>query len=121
MNKRKYARAIKLANGMNSLEQKYSEYLDELVRSGSICWWAFEPIKLKLAEKTHYCPDFLVQTADCELQVHEVKGFWRDDARVKIKVAASMFPFRFIAVTPIAKNKGGGWQIEEFSRIKEDD
>jgi len=47
--------------------------------------------------------------------MHEVKGFWQDDARVKIKVAADMYPFRFIAVKPRAKKDGGGWQTEAFS------
>jgi hypothetical protein len=28
--------------------------------------------------------------ADGQLQAHEVKGHWEDDARVKIKVAASL-------------------------------
>jgi len=45
-----------------------------------------------------------------DIECHEVKGFWRDDARVKIRVAASLYPFRFVAVT---KTKGG-WDIEEF-------
>jgi hypothetical protein len=38
--------------------------------------------------------------------------FWTDDARVKIKVAASLFPIRFIAVT---RTKGGSWVRESFS------
>ena len=48
--------------------------------------------------------------ADGTLEVHEVKGHWVDDARVKIKVAADMYPFRFIAI----KAAGGNWQTEEF-------
>jgi hypothetical protein len=48
------------------------------------------------------------------LEMHEVKGFWQDDARVKIKVAASIYPFRFVAVTARAKKHGGGWAVEEF-------
>lgn len=31
------------------------------------------------------------------MECHEVKGFWTDDAKVKIKVAAEQYPFRFIA------------------------
>jgi hypothetical protein len=54
--------------------------------------------------------------ADGVLEMHEVKGFWQDDARVKIKVAASIYPFRFVAVTARAKKHGGGWEREEFSR-----
>ena len=48
--------------------------------------------------------------ASGELEMHEVKGFWREDARLKIKVAAEQFPFRFVAVT---KSKDG-WATEEF-------
>jgi hypothetical protein len=48
------------------------------------------------------------------MEAHEVKGFWTDDARVKIKVAASQFPVAFIAVRRIGKAKGGGWDIERF-------
>lgn len=41
-----------------------------------------------MADKTFYSPDFIVPALDC-IEVHEVKGHWEDDARVKIKVAAS--------------------------------
>ena len=37
-----------------------------------------------------------------------------DDARVKIKVAADMYPFKFLAIKKRAKKLGGGWEIEEF-------
>jgi hypothetical protein len=52
--------------------------------------------------------------ADGSLECHEVKGFWADDARVKIKVAAEMYPFRFIAIMKLPKRDGGGFSIEEF-------
>lgn len=52
--------------------------------------------------------------ADGVLELHEVKGFWSDDARVKIKVAADRFPFRFRAFKARAKRHGGGWAVEEF-------
>ena len=51
---------------------------------------------------------------DGALEMHEVKGHWMEDARVKMKVAADMYPFRFIAVQPIAKKAGGGWKVEVF-------
>jgi hypothetical protein len=37
----------------------------------------------------------------------------QDDANVKIKVAASIYPFRFKVVR---KGKGGMWDITEVSR-----
>ncbi|VEB42964.1 Uncharacterised protein [Chromobacterium violaceum] len=49
-----------------------------------------------------------------EMEAHEVKGFWQDDARAKIKIAADMYPFRFVAIKAKAKKDGGGWAVEEF-------
>jgi hypothetical protein len=52
--------------------------------------------------------------SDGRLQAHEVKGFWQEDARVKIKVAADMYPIEFIAVKAVSKKNGGGWEKEIF-------
>ena len=102
------------AAGMNRTESAYAAYLAEQRLIGVVVEYWFEAIKLKLAAATFYTPDFLVLTAGGELECHEVKGFWEDDARVKIKVAAAKFPMRFIAAKPRAKRDGGGFEIEEF-------
>ncbi len=99
---------------MNKTESAYAASLEFRKLSGSIAWYKFEGIKLRLADNTFYSPDFFVMLADGQLEAHEVKGFWRDDARAKIKIAADMYPFRFIAVSVKAKKNGGGWAIEEF-------
>ncbi|MCK9570031.1 DUF1064 domain-containing protein [Candidatus Pacearchaeota archaeon] len=99
---------------MNKTEQAYSDYLTFLLRGGDIEWFKFEGIKLRLADKTFYTPDFFVMANDGTLEAHEVKGHWEDDAKVKIKVAAAMFPIKFIAIKPKAKKYGGGWEEEEF-------
>ena len=52
--------------------------------------------------------------ANGQIELHEVKGFWMDDARVKIKVAAEMYPFKFVAIKVKAKKDGGGYSVEEF-------
>ncbi len=83
-------------------------------RAGEIAWYRFEGIKLRLADNTFYTPDFAVMLATGEMELHEVKGFWTDDARVKTKVAADQYPFRIIGVTVKPKKAGGGWKIEEF-------
>ncbi len=98
---------------MNKTEAKYAEHL-ERIKGTVLLWYRFEGVKLRLADNTFYSPDFAVMLADGTLEMHEVKGFWQDDARVKIKVAASLYPFRFIAITPRAKKHGGGWDVEEF-------
>lgn len=97
---------------MNKTEQSYATgTLDVLKLAGEIAAYWFESVKLRLADRTFYTPDFLVQLADGTLEFHEVKGFWEDDARVKVKVAAEQYPlFRFIAVTKRKKE----WVREEF-------
>lgn len=100
--------------GMNGTEAEYSAMLSLRQRAGEVAWFAFEAIKLRLADNTFYTPDFFVMLAGGTLECHEVKGFWQDDARVKIKVAAESFPFRFVAVSKAAKKRGGGWTSEEF-------
>lgn len=110
MNKRTLALGRMKQGKMNKTEQEYEQQLKWRQRSGEVAWYKFEGIKLRLADSTFYSPDFFVMLSDGTLEVHEVKGHWRDDARVKIKVAAELYPFRFIAVT----KKAGRFQIEEF-------
>jgi len=99
---------------MNKTEAAYAEYLKSLAMAGEVVWWRFEGIKLRLADNTFYTPDFDVMKADGMMEIHEVKGYWEDDARVKIKVAAEQYPFVFLAIKAVAKKNGGGWVREEF-------
>ncbi|WP_025593132.1 hypothetical protein [Agrobacterium tumefaciens] len=98
----------------NKTEAAYEETLKLRMHAGEVLWFAFEGVKLRLADLTFYTPDYAVMLSDGTLEMHEVKGFWQDDARVKIKVAADLFPFRFIAAMPRKKKDGGGWNIEVF-------
>jgi hypothetical protein len=95
---------------MNKFEASYALHLETLKIVGEIEAYWFEGLKLKLAKATFFTPDFFVMKKDGLLEAHEVKGFWEDDARVKIKVAASLFPFKFVAIT---KQKGQ-WVFEEI-------
>jgi hypothetical protein len=103
------------AGAMNKTETAYAAHLDALKAAGAVAWWRFEGVKLRLADSTFYTPDFAVMLKDGSLECHEVKGFWADDARAKIKIAAEMYPLRFIAVKVRAKKHGGGWATEDFS------
>jgi len=100
---------------MNKTEAAYAAHLAERQHLGGISWFKFEGIKFRLADNTFYTPDFIVMLADGRLEAHEVKGFWQDDARVKIKVAADLYPLKFIAVKVKPKKDGGGWSFEEFN------
>lgn len=99
---------------LNKTEAAYEAHLTLMRNAGQILWFKFEAVKLRLADNTFYTPDFAVLALDGVFELHEVKGFWEDDARVKIKVAAALFPFRFKAIKVLAKKHGGGWESEEF-------
>jgi len=99
---------------MNKTEADYSAHLDLLKNAGDVAWFKFEGLKFRLADNTFYTPDFAVMMAGGEMQAHEVKGFWQDDARAKIKIAADLYPFQFIAVKVKPKKDGGGWSYENF-------
>lgn len=65
-------------------------------------------LKLKLATKTFYTPDFICFGQGLGVTIYEVKGghIW-DDAMVKLKCAANRFsPFRFV----LAQKKKGQWR-----------
>jgi hypothetical protein len=121
INKKVKAIGKKIPKGMNELEKSYSLELEYRKIHKVILDFKFEKIKLKLADGTYYIPDFMVVNTDGTIHFHEVKGTWKgqkhahweDDARVKIKVAAQMFPeFKFIAVSKRQEN--GQWHIEHF-------
>jgi len=90
-----------VAGEMNKTEAAYAGELRFRELAGEILWWKFEAIKLRLAANTFYSVDFFVMLADGTLEAHEVKGrkgdsyYAMDDAKVKVKVAAAMFPFQF--------------------------
>lgn len=99
---------------LNKTEQAYADHLTARQVAGEVAWFRFEGVKVRLADNTFYTADFAVMLCDGAIELHEVKGFWGDDARVKIKIAAEQYPFRFIAVKARAKRDGGGWTVEEF-------
>lgn len=98
---------------MNKLESAYALQLEARKLAGEILWYVFDAIKLRLAHKTFYTPDFFLMLANYELEVHEAKGFMEDDAAVKLKVAASLYPFRFWLVKH--PNKATGWTFQEIA------
>lgn len=108
---------------MNKLEREYADHLRLRMAAGEVAFFMFESVKFRLADNTYYTPDFFVMGAGGEIEFHEVKGLWQqkqgparvgwqEDARVKIKVAASMFPFYFFAVSK--SKRGTDWDFEEF-------
>ena len=100
----------------NKTEAAYRDQLEFLRQSGLIHAYAFEALRLRLAPATGYTPDFLVITNHGEVELHEVKGWMRDDANAKLKIAAELYPyFRFRLVRQTAKRDGGGWNVEDVA------
>lgn len=104
--------ATRTAQRMNKGEAAYAGHLDALRAAGSVTAWWFEFVTLRLADDTHYRPDFLVLRPDGALELHEVKGrkgesfYATEDAWLKVKWAAEATPFPIRVVWPA---KGGGW------------
>lgn len=87
------------AGQMNKTEAKYAEHLELRKRDGDVLWYHFEGVKLRLADKTFLTVDFALMRKDGLIELHDVKGGpIMEDANVKIKVAAGMYPFKFIIV-----------------------
>lgn len=102
---------------LNRWECEYALELEARKHAGEIAWYGFEAIKLRLTGSTFYTPDFAVLTQRMDfsgawiekMQFVEIKGFLRDDANVKFKVAAELFPFAEFLM--YRKQKGGGWEL----------
>lgn len=98
----------------NKTEAAYENHLEFLKNAGEIKWQKFEGLKLRLADNTFYTPDFAIMNKFDQIECHEVKGFMLDDANVKIKIAADIYPFVFKLVKAKSKKEGGGWDIKEY-------
>ena len=78
--------------------------------------WGYEPgiqrITLKLADDCRFTPDFDYVDEHGRWVFVDVKGFQREDALIKAKVAARVYSqFRF----QIVKRDGSGWEFIEVS------
>jgi len=77
---------------MNKTEKRYADLLALAVRAGEIERWNFERLKVRLADNTFFTPDFYVVYND-HIEIHEIKGgYIHEDAIVKFKMAAELFP-----------------------------
>lgn len=111
---RLYAKGRMKSGQMNRTEKAYAAFLEGEKHAGWITAYWFEALKLKIAEGAcFYTPDFLVLRPDGTLELHEVKGslrIFQEDAKVKAKVCADMYPFPVKVVWPRKKKDGGGWE-----------
>jgi len=92
---------------LNKTERAYLQVL----RVRGFHFVGIQNITLKLGDDCRYTPDFNHLDEDGRLIFSEVKGFMRDDALVKLKVAARVFSiFQFVLV----RKNGSGWDVSEI-------
>lgn len=83
----------------SGLERRYAAQLAAAKANGGIFDWAYEPESLVLAQGARYTPDFRVVLNDGVVEFHETKGYRREAAIVRLKVAARLHPYIFRLVT----------------------
>ena len=106
--------------GLNKTEQAFFDYLKAREDPG-VLRTVLPPqsVTLRIANGCRYTPDFVVayhhstDIPSVDLVAYEVKGFMRDDAAVKIKVAATAFPWITFHLVTKLPGGGGGWSISE--------
>jgi hypothetical protein len=117
-------RVRKRSGEMNKTEAAFAVELDRMRAVGEIIWWQWDCVTLRLADRTHYHPDFAVLYADGLLRMIDTKGskktkdgdykpFCEEDAKLKLKVVAEQFPIVFAIAYRLPIKAGGGWRIED--------
>jgi len=125
---------------MNGTERSYAGILEN---DPDILRWAFEgrigplfddPLRLHLAHRTTYMPDFVCYLQGGIVRLVEVKAgkyvpdekrksgkrrwtTWRDDARVKFKIAVEKYPdFEWVEAVKFPD----GWEVKKWqNKLKE--
>ena len=92
---------------LNGLEKRFLAYLRSLPHIGHT---HIQAINFKLAWDTRYLPDFFTVSTDGVFSAFEVKGFMREDARVKLHVFARQYPWIHVF---LVTQKNGRWQIKQ--------
>lgn len=99
-------------DGMNKTERSFRDTLEGAKSRQLITWYGRESITFRLAGRTRYTPDFLV-CGDFGQVCVEVKGYMRDDAAVKLKVAAEMYQhFGWLLVRRDGRH---GWDVRKVT------
>ncbi len=100
---------VGLRRGMNKTESEYAMILEARRLSNEITQWRFESVKLRLGNGCWYVPDFFVERLGLRPLFVEIKGFMRDDARVKFLTAQEIH--RWAMFQMWRKTKSGWTQI----------
>lgn len=95
----------KRGSKLNKTEAAFEAYLRGFYNADKI---GVQDITLHLGNGVRYTPDFHIAGHT----YYEVKGYMRDDAAVKLKVAAAKFDFFEFFLVFRDKAAPSGWRIE---------
>lgn len=90
-------------------EQEYADILQARLLTGEIRWWKYEALRFRLAAGAMVTIDFAVVAKDGTFEMHEVKGQWREAAKVRWKFLLEHYPFVFLLV----RKKGKHFTVED--------
>ena len=107
---------------MTGLELEFAQVLEVEINQGYIESWHREPMKFclgaaskKTNRRTWYMPDFIAVDYSGKITAYECKGFEREDDRLKLKVAAKLYPWiRWVMMKKI----NGKWDREMFGDVE---
>lgn len=108
---------------MNSYEEKfYNEILKPKLDNKEYTQVKFERVRIILVQpdsetkkrESTYTPDFYCIGSDGSTTVYEIKGLQDEADRLKIKLAAEMFPEWTWIMCHIVSKAKGTWRYEEF-------
>lgn len=115
---------LHVSGAANKTETRYAAELEARKLAGEILWYRFEGFKVRLADGAFYTPDYALMTADGMLECHEVKAgkidaggtlqmLCEEASKVRVKVAAEMYPFAFRFAVERPRKAGGGFVLTE--------
>lgn len=104
-------------SGMNKTEARFADWL----RSKNPTAHIHREVSLPLANGVRYKVDFLCarpgeypnKDTSCTVTGYEVKGFMRDDAAVKLKVAAQAYPWITFFLVKATRDPAHPWSFEQ--------
>lgn len=99
--KAKISASVSEVEKLNKTEREFLHWLE----AQDFTMISVQSVTLKLGDDCRYTPDFMTITPLGNIGFWEVKGFFRDDAKVKIKVAARMYR-QLGTFTLVFKEKG---------------
>lgn len=92
----------------SKLNKWEKEYLLWIKRELKPEWHGVQCLSLKIGDDCRYVPDFITIESG-EIYCREVKGFFRPQAKVKMKAVARIYPWiRFV----LARKSKGAWSHE---------